>query len=128
MRKHVIAMLSLSLFLGSTSLYAADLETDMDTLKDGLSTVKKTSDAQEMQTALGKMRQAAEDAKKSTPEKLEGKAADSSEIKDYHAGLDSLIAQIDAVNELAKANKLDEAKTEAKKLEEIRNVNHKKFR
>ncbi|MCE0490069.1 cytochrome b562 [Pantoea sp. Mb-10] len=128
MRKHVIAMLSLALFAGSTAAYAADLEKDMDTLKDGLSVVKKTSDAKEMQTALGKMRAAAEDAKKSTPDKLEGQPADSAQVKDYHAGLDSLIAQIDKVDQLAKANKLDEAKTEAKKLEEIRNVNHKKFR
>ncbi|MBP2195311.1 cytochrome b562 [Pantoea cypripedii] len=128
MRKHVIAMLSLSLLFSSASLYAADLEKDMDTLKDGLSTVKKASDAQEMQTALGKMRQAAEDAKKSTPEKLEGQPADSAQIKDFHAGLDSLIAQIDVVDQLAQANKLDEAKTEAKKLEDIRNANHKKFR
>ena len=87
MRKHVIAMLSLSLLFSSASLYAADLEKDMDTLKDGLSTVKKTDDAQEMQTALGKMRQAAEDAKRSTPEKLEGQPADSAQMKDFHAGL-----------------------------------------
>ncbi|ORM73884.1 cytochrome B562 [Pantoea wallisii] len=128
MRKHLIAMLSLSLLFSSASVFAADLEQDMDTLKDGLSVVKKTSDAQEMQTALGKMRAAAEDAKKSTPEKLEGKAADSAEIKDYHAGLNSLIAQIEVVDQLAKANKLDAAKSEAKKLEDIRNTNHKKFR
>ncbi len=64
MRKHVIAMLALSLLSGSVSLYAADLEKDMDTLKDGLNTVMKTSDAQAMQQALSKMRQAAEDAKK----------------------------------------------------------------
>ncbi|MBY4953778.1 cytochrome b562 [Pantoea sp. DY-17] len=125
---HVIAVLSLSLLFSSASVFAADLEKDMDTLKDGLSVVKKTSDAQEMHTALGKMRQAATDAKQSTPEKLEGQAADSAQIKDYHAGLDSLIAQIDVVDQLAQANKLDEAKAEAKKLEDIRNANHKKFR
>ena len=128
MRKHVIAMLALSLLSGSASLYAADLEKDMDTLKDGLNTVMKTSDAQAMQQALSNMRQAAEDAKKSTPEKLEGQPADSVQIKDYHAGLDSLIAQIDVVNELAKSNNVDGAKTEAKKLADIRNANHKKFR
>lgn len=128
MRKHLIAMLSLSLLFSSASLFAADLEQDMDTLKDGLSVVKKTSDAQEMHAALGKMRAAAQDAKKSTPEKLEGQGADSAQIKDYHAGLDSLITQIDVVDQLAQANKLDEAKTEAKKLEDIRNANHKKFR
>ncbi len=128
MRKHVIAMLSLSLLFGSASLYAADLEKDMDTLKDGLNTVMKTSDAQAMQQALSNMRQAAEDAKKSTPEKLEGQPADSAQIKDYHAGLDSMIAQIDVVNELAKSNNVDGAKTEAKKLADIRIANHKKFR
>jgi len=126
--KHLIAMLSLSLLFSSASVFAADLEKDMDTLKDGLSVVKKTSDAQEMHTALGKMRQAATDAKQSTPEKLQGQPADSAQLKDFHAGLDSLIAQIDVVDQLAQANKLDEAKTEAKKLEDIRNANHKKFR
>ncbi len=98
-------------------------------MKDGLRVVKKTSDnAAEMKDALTKMREAALDAQKATPPKLESKAADSAEIKDYHAGLDSLIAQIDVVDQLAQANKLDEAKTEAKKLEDIRNANHKKFR
>lgn len=128
MRKHVIAMLSLSLLFSSASLYAADLEKDMDTLKDGLKTVMKTDDAQEMQRALTEMRGAAEDAKKSTPEKLEGQSADSAQMKDYHAGLNSLIAQIDVVSELAKANNIDGAKAEAKKLGDIRNANHKKFR
>ena len=128
MRKRVIAMWSLSLLSGSASLYAADLENDMDTLKDGLNTVMKTGDAQEMHKALGEMRQAAQDAKKSTPDKLEGQPADSAQMKDFHAGLDSLIAQIDVVDKLAQANNLDGAKTEAKKLAEIRNANHKKFR
>ena len=128
MRKRVIAMLSLSLLSGSASLYAADLENDMDTLKDGLNTVMKTGDAREMHKALGEMRQAAQDAKKSTPDKLEGQPADSAQMKDFHAGLDSLIAQIDVVDKLAQANNLDGAKTEAKKLAEIRNANHKKFR
>ena len=128
MRKHLIAMLSLSLLLSSASVLAADLEQDLDTLKENLSVVKKTDDAQEMHTALGKMRQAAQDAKQSTPDKLEGQPADSAQIKDYHAGLDALIAQIDVVDKLAQASKLDEAKAEAKKLEDIRNANHKKFR
>ncbi|MEG3110407.1 MULTISPECIES: cytochrome b562 [Pantoea] len=128
MRKHVIAMLSLSLLFSSASLYAAELEHDMDTLNANLKIVKKTDDAQEMQKALSEMRSAAQDAKKSTPEKLEGQPADSAQIKDFHAGLDSLIAQIDVVNELAKSNNIDGAKTEAKKLDDIRTANHKKFR
>ncbi|WP_336748704.1 cytochrome b562 [Pantoea vagans] len=128
MRKHVIAMLSASLLFSSVSLYAADLEQDMDTLNANLKIVKKTDSAQEMQQALTKMRTAAQDAKKSTPDKLEGQPADSAQIKDYHAGLDSLIAQIDVVSALTKANNVDGAKREAAKFDDIRNTNHKKFR
>ncbi|MDL4915996.1 MAG: cytochrome b562 [Enterobacterales bacterium endosymbiont of Blomia tropicalis] len=128
MRKHVIAMLSLSLLFTSASLYAADLEQDMDTLNANLKIVKKTDDAREMQKALNEMRSAAQDAKKSTPESLEGQPADSAQMKDFRAGLDSLIAQIDVVNELVKSSNIDGAKAEAKKLDDIRTANHKKFR
>lgn len=128
MRKHVIAMLSLSLLFTSASLYAADLEQDMDTLNANLKIVKKTDDAREMQKALNEMRSAAQDAKKSTSESLEGQPADSAQMKDFRAGLDSLIAQIDVVNELAKSSNIDGAKAEAKKLDDIRTANHKKFR
>lgn len=127
MRKHVIAMLSASLLL--TSLPAlADLEKDMDTLKENLSTVKKTNDAGELKQALGAMRKAAEDAKTQTPEKLEGKAADSAEIKDYHAELDKLIGQIDVSLKKAEAGDLAGAKAEAANFEQTRNESHKKFR
>ena len=128
MRKHVIAMLSASLLFSSASLYAADLEQDMDTLNANLKIVKKTDDAQEMQQALTKMRAAAQDARQGTPDKLEGQPADSAQIKDFHAGIDSLIAQIDVVSALAKANNLEGAKREADRFDEIRNTNHKKFR
>ena len=128
MRKHVIAMLSASLLFSSVSLYAADLEQDMDTLNANLKIVKKSDNAQEMQQALTKMRSAAQDARQGTPDKLEGQTADSPQVKDFHAGIDSLIAQIDVVSALAKANNVDGAKREAAKFDDIRNTNHKKFR
>lgn len=48
-------------------------------------------------------------------------------MKDFHKGMDDLIAQIDKADALAKQGKLDEAKAEAQKLAAIRNENHKKF-
>ncbi len=128
MRKSIITALSAALLLSCATAYALPLEQDMDILGTELATVQSTGSATEMHEALQKMQGAAEDAKKSTPYKLQGQAADSADMKAYHAGLDQLIAQIAVVDKLAVANKLPEARTEAKKLGDIRNQNHKKFR
>ena len=128
MHKSLKTALSAALLLSCATAYALPLEQDMDILGTELATVQSTGSAKEMQQALQKMHDAAEDAKKSTPYKLQGQAADSEGIKEYHAGLDQLIAQIAVVDKLAAANKLPEAKAEAKKLSDIRNQNHKKFR
>ncbi|QKJ88787.1 Cytochrome B562 [Paramixta manurensis] len=128
MRKHVIAMLSVSLLCTSVSALARDLGDDMDIIASNYKTVNKTTDAGELTKALQVMRDAATDAKQATPEKLESEPKDSPKLKDYQAGLDTLIGQIDTSMALAKAGKVDEAKDAAKKLADIRNENHKKFR
>lgn len=128
MRKTVITALSAALLLSCATAYALPLEQDMDILGAGLATVQSTDSSQEMHQSLEKMHKAAEDAKKSTPYTLQGQSADSAGMKEYVAGLDQLIAQIAVVDKLAVANKLPEAKEAAKKLGDIRNQNHKKFR
>ncbi|MBS0855198.1 MULTISPECIES: cytochrome b562 [unclassified Tatumella] len=128
MGKSVIAAFTAVLFLSCASAYALPLEQDMDILGVELATVQSTDSGPEMHQALQKMQAAAEDAKKSAPYTLQGQAPDSAGMKDYRAGLDQLITQIVVVDKLAVLNKLPEARTEAKKLAEIRNQNHKKFR
>lgn len=58
----------------------------------------------------------------------EGLPSENVKVKEYQAGLDQLVAEIDKVTVLVEQGQLDQAKTEAINLVKIRNENHKKFR
>lgn len=128
MRKSLLALITATM-MSVTFVAAADsLGTHMQTLMKQYQVVTSTTDSAEFIKALETMREAAVASAEIIPDSLQGKAADSAEVQQYKQGYADLNAKIDQAIEQAKAGKMDEAKTTAEGLAEIRNANHKLFR
>lgn len=126
MKQYVLGgVLAISALFASQWGVAASLETNMHTLATGYKSFSDSANPQQATNALNQMRAAAVDSKKFVPTYLK---KDPQKAKTYQAGFDDLITAIDKTNALVKAGKLAQAKQEGKKLLDIRDSNHQKFR
>lgn len=129
MRKHLIAMLTMStLLMSSVSAMANDVAENMDIMAKNYNLALTAKEATTLKTALTNMRTAVLDAKNGVPPKLEKESPDSEAMKDYHHGYDILIGQIDGAIKLADEGKVDAAKAAAEGFKATRNEYHKKYR
>ncbi|ECG5644079.1 cytochrome b562 [Salmonella enterica subsp. enterica serovar Poona] len=128
MRKALMILITGTLLTCSVHAFAADLDDDMDILAQNLGTAQTAIDAAKMNTALSSMRGAALDAQKAIPAKLEGKAANSAEMKDYRHGLDILVEQIDHALSLVHDGNISEAQKVVNELKVTRDTYHHKYR
>ncbi|MCU4362713.1 MULTISPECIES: cytochrome b562 [Acinetobacter] len=129
MSQKLLASLLISCaFLGSSAVSAADLEANMKTLAKSTKAFAETMDVDKAKQQLVLMREAAVSSKQYLPHRLEGLPSENVKVKEYQAGLDQLVAEIDKVTVLVEQGQLDQAKAEAINLVKIRNENHKKFR
>lgn len=127
-QKLLASLLISCAILGSSAVSAADLEMNMKTLAKSTKAFAEAKDTDNAKQQLVVMREAAVSSKQYLPHKLEGLPSENVQVKEYQAGLDQLVAEIDKVTALVEQGQLDLAKTEAINLVTIRNENHKKFR
>ncbi|MEA9390327.1 cytochrome b562 [Acerihabitans sp. TG2] len=129
MKIKIIAMLSFTLLMSSPLMASArDLGENMDILAANVSTVMKSDNVDTLKKALANMHEAAMDALKDTPPKLQGQPADGPKMKDYRQGMTNLINQIEQAQALAAKGDVAQVKVVAKQFKQTRDENHAKFR
>ncbi|ECE7752260.1 cytochrome b562 [Salmonella enterica subsp. enterica serovar Ngili] len=127
MREYITFFLILFCLTSVSRSVMARLQFDMQDLSVNLAVVERTSEVNELKTALENMRSAALTARRIRPLSLYGKSVKKSDIEDYRHGYDVLIGQIENMMLLVNEGRITEAKAAAEQLKETRNIWHMKY-
>lgn len=110
-----------------SSVQAADVGQSMKEMGKQYRLVMKDTDSSTLRQDLGNLKSAAQTAAAGVPDNMKDQPADSPDRKAFAQGMQEFIAQIDVVDQLAKAGNMDQAKIEAAKLKDLMKEYHGKL-
>ncbi|MDO5055241.1 MAG: cytochrome b562 [Pasteurella oralis] len=102
----------------------ANVRAEMNQMKGVASALTNANDVATFQKAAKELRDLAVQSAEKKPSSIDNDA----DFKGYQEGMKEFIAVIDEADKLAQEGNLDAAKTTAKKLFDIRNEYHKKYK
>ncbi|MCX2961631.1 cytochrome b562 [Rodentibacter caecimuris] len=118
-----VAITAISTFASSTD--AINLRDEMIIMAQRLNFANRADSVEEFQNSMTKFIDAAEKSKATLPPKWNG---DTSQFSGYQQGLQKVIDIATQASELAKQNKLNEAKEKLYELPELRKMYHKLYK
>ncbi|TGY48558.1 cytochrome B562 [Rodentibacter caecimuris] len=118
-----VAITAISTFASSTD--AINLRDEMIIMAQRLNFANRADSVEEFQNNMTKFIDAAEKSKATLPSKWNG---DTSQFSGYQQGLQKVIDIATQASELAKQNKLNEAKEKLNELPELRKMYHKLYK
>lgn len=124
--KKLLSLFAIAIFASSS--FASEhinLRDEMMAMGQRLSFATRAQSAEEIQTNLNALIEAAERSKTIMPVKWQG---DTSQFAGYQQGLQKVIDTAKEANNLAQQNKLDEAKEKIAELQELRRMYHKLYK
>ncbi|HDX1035902.1 TPA: hypothetical protein RNX11_000814 [Pasteurella multocida] len=121
----LLKLLSITLIgLSVATGVQANVRAEMNQMKIVAATLTNAKDVAEFQESAKILREIAQQSSEKRPSSITNDA----DFKGYQEGMKEFITALDEADKLAQEGNLDAAKTVAKKLFDIRNVYHKKYK
>ncbi|MDP9501149.1 cytochrome b562 [Bisgaard Taxon 45] len=121
----LLKLLSITLIGFSVATVSqANVRAEMNQMKTVAASLTNAKDITEFQASAKVLREIAQQSSEKKPSSISNDA----DFKGYQEGMKEFISALDEADKLAQEGNLDAAKTAAKKLFDIRNIYHKKYK
>ncbi|XWY22062.1 cytochrome b562 [Bisgaard Taxon 45] len=121
----LLKLLSITLIGFSVATVSqANVRAEMNQMKTVAASLTNAKDITEFQASAKVLREIVQQSSEKKPSSISNDA----DFKGYQEGMKEFISALDEADKLAQEGNLDAAKTAAKKLFDIRNIYHKKYK